>query len=507
MLLEQFLSHYNISHNPFAEEDAQTDLVFRDHCIAVVYHPSWDKVYGDPAAPSTSIVFGEKGAGKTAMRLQMGKSLRAWNQSNPENRAFVVEYDDLNPFLDRFHNRVGSRKAPERALASWQLWDHMDAILSLAVTNLVDALFGLSPSPNQQNGNNPVEAARADKLPVGHKRDLLLLAAIYDHSSRDNFVSRWKRLKKLLKFGSFRASLDLVGGIFWSVMLVALVVLLSQQGWLAPRDWPWWGLLIVLLIIAGGWMPRWIRWLRATSSAVRITKNVRIGNASISGVRKALLGMPRESLAEQPLPVQARTDDRFDLLSKLQSILAAFGYRGIIVLMDRVDEPHLTGGNPDRMKALIWPLLDNKLLKHPGLGFKIWLPSELVYYLDRADNDFYQRARLDKQNVIRSFEWTPQSLIDVANVRIKACTRAGSAPSNLRSWMDERIGDTRLREGIGSLRVPRAMFKFLYQLLSAHANSHSSDQPVFVISAELFERELALFSQQQQAFIKGYGAG
>jgi hypothetical protein len=68
MKIQQFLEHHGVAHNPFAEEDAQSDLVFKEHCISSTYHPTWDKIYGDPSEPATSIVFGEKGAGKTALR-------------------------------------------------------------------------------------------------------------------------------------------------------------------------------------------------------------------------------------------------------------------------------------------------------------------------------------------------------------------------------------------------------------------------------------------------------
>lgn len=75
MKIQQFLEHHGIAANPFVEEDAQTDPVFKEHCIASTYHPTWDKVYGDPRDPSTSIVFGEKGAGKTALRLQIAQHI------------------------------------------------------------------------------------------------------------------------------------------------------------------------------------------------------------------------------------------------------------------------------------------------------------------------------------------------------------------------------------------------------------------------------------------------
>src|SRR6187431_886019 len=110
MKVSQLLQHHGIARNPFAEEDAQTDPVFKEHCIQSTYHPTWDKVYGDPAEPATSIVFGEKGSGKTAMRLQIVRRLQQHNRARPEQRLFIIEYDDFNPFLDRFRDRLSTRR-------------------------------------------------------------------------------------------------------------------------------------------------------------------------------------------------------------------------------------------------------------------------------------------------------------------------------------------------------------------------------------------------------------
>ena len=112
MRIQQFLLHHHISRNPFAEEDAQTDPVFKDHCIASTYHPTWDKVYGDPNEPATSIVFGEKGSGKTALRLQIAQQLAEHNRRQPQRRLYVIEYDDFNPFLDRFRDKLVGRRRP-----------------------------------------------------------------------------------------------------------------------------------------------------------------------------------------------------------------------------------------------------------------------------------------------------------------------------------------------------------------------------------------------------------
>ena len=142
MKIQQFLDHHGIAANPFADEDAQTDLVFKGACIRNTFHPTWDKIYGDPSEPATAVVFGEKGSGKTAIRLQLARHLTDYNAEHPEHQVFVVEYDDFNAFLDRFRDRFsGRRRRADRALEQWRLWDHIDAILSLGVTQLVDRIL------------------------------------------------------------------------------------------------------------------------------------------------------------------------------------------------------------------------------------------------------------------------------------------------------------------------------------------------------------------------------
>ena len=130
------------------------------------------------------------------------------------------------------------------------------------------------------------------------------------------------------------------------------------------------------------------------------------------------------------------------MLLKLQGLLKTLGYRGIVVLVDRVDEPHLINGSAELMKSLVWPMLDNKFLKHPGLGIKLMLPIELTRFIDREERDFYQRARLDKQNMIPSFEWSGEALYDVTNARIRACAAPGETPS-LRALISTRTSPTR----------------------------------------------------------------
>jgi len=496
MRIQQFLDHHGVASNPFADEDAQTDPVFKEHCIQSTYHPSWDKVYGDPSEPATSIVFGEKGAGKTALRLQIVRHLTEYNRTHPNQRLFVIEYDDFNPFLDRFRDKLSARRRrQDQVLAHWKLWDHMDAILSLGVTQLVDRILGAPrPGAGKPSDVGQLETSLLDRNQL---RDLLLLAACYDQSSAETFRQRWRRLRRKLKFSTWRTKWPLALGVVAVLAVFGLIVGLGEFKWLAS-PWPY-------LFAAAGWLPWAARAWKGYWLAHGVTRQLRVVNHETNPLRQVLLNFRPDELAGQPLPNKERTDDRFELLVKFQGLLKTLGFGGVIVLVDRVDEPHLVNGSPEQMRALLWPMLDNKFLKHPGIGFKLLLPIELSYFIDREERDFYQRARLDKQNLIPSLLWTGEALYDVANARLKACAANGRSPA-LSDLFDETVGQRRLIDALRTLRVPRHLFKFLYRLFVSHSNAHTNDNPAWQISSETFESVLALYQRDQEAFDRGLGA-
>ena len=483
MKVQEFLEHHGIAGNPFAEEDAQNDTVFKRTCLETTFHPAWDKVYGDPADPSTAIVFGEKGAGKTALKLQMVRQFERHAATHPEARTFVVLYDDFNPFLDRFVSRVGPHRPVERVLAQWKLWDHMDAILALAVTQLVTTLA--------EPGSRPV------KLTPPQARDLALLAACYDQSLAEPFPARWRRLRGRIGYrgwwGLWPRALGLAAT---AAFVAALLVSFSKGslGWTA-QWWPW-------AALAAAWLPAAWRQLHAGWRAWRIVRSMRTGNRTFGQLMQALARMPEVELAGQPLPAHARSDDRYELLGKLQGVLKALGYTGMVVIVDRLDEPHLINGSAERMRQVIWPLFDNKFLKSPGLGFKLLLPEELYRFIERETEEFNQRARLDKQNLVPSLEWSGETLYDIASARVKAAG-VGTPPATLAQLFDPAVDQRRLIDGLRSLRVPRQLFKFLYRMLVAHCHSHTDERPVYTIALPEFERELAVFRRDQEAFDRG----
>jgi len=499
MKIRQFLDHHGIADNPFADEDAQTDVIFKGFCITSTYHPTWDQIYGNPAEPATAVVFGEKGSGKTAIGLQVVRHLTDYNASHPAGKVFVIRYDDFNPYLDRYRERFsGRRRRVDKVLAQWKLWDHMDAILALGVTQLVDRILGV------KKVNHPAAVDGAslstESLDRSQARDVLLLAACYDQSTAEASLDRWRQLRRKLRLNCWKSMWDL--GVGAAVTVIAL----GLFGWLAFDErlsWKW-AMILAGAAILAGWLPRLTRLVKWHWRAWSIKRSTRVLNHNTNMLRRCFMKLPERQLIGQPLPAYDRTDDRYELLVKFQDVLRALGFNGVVVLVDRVDEPYLINGSAELMRMLLWPMLDNKLLKHPGVGFKLLVPAELNYYVEREGREFHQRARLDKQNVVRSLDWTGQSLADVADARLKASSVPGRNPT-LRALLDDSISDQRILDALRSLRVPRHMFKFLYRLIVAHANAHTEERPSYRVSGETFEATLALYQRELDSFDRSVG--
>jgi hypothetical protein len=490
MKLENFMQHHGIAGNPFSEEDAQTDTVFKRRCIATVHHPAWNKFFGSPADPSTALVFGEKGSGKTALRLQATSELQAYNQANPAERVFVISYDDFNPYIDDCRTAIRASNM-DQVLAVWRLQDHMDAILSLGLTQLVDLLT--------------TEKMDLTVLGLDQRRDLLMLAALYDASTGEPIARRWSRLRRRSGFRPLWARRDLQIGFGTTLLVIAAILGLPFLARLSILPW------LILPIIAG-WLYWGWRLARAEFFARDIRKGLRVLSRDPSALRWELLWFKPSELGGQPLPTarQRGAEERYELLRKFQAVLETLGFTGIIVLIDRVDEPQQVEGDPRKMRALIWPLLDHKFLRHPGIGVKLLLPIELAYYLEKEDKEFYDRARPDKLNMIKPLRWTGPSLYDLASDRLRACRQDpnanGEAP-RLRRFIDDAISDDYLKDALGNLRTPRHLFKFLHRLIEEHCHRHTEDSPRWKVDYDTFRTIYAAYIRDLEAFDRGYGHG
>ena len=183
-------------------------------------------------------------------------------------------------------------------------------------------------------------------------------------------------------------------------------------------------------------------------------------------------------------------------------MLAVIGYRGIIVLIDRVDEPVAINGDPERMRTFIWPLFRNKVLQLPGVGFKFLLPIEVRDALYRETPEFFREARLDKQNMVERLGWSGAMLYDMCTARLRACSRNPNE-ANLMDLFDESVTRQDLVDALDQMHQPRDAFKMLYGLIQEHCSNVTAEQNAFTISRTVLDMVRKRQVERREGLIRG----
>jgi hypothetical protein len=520
MTVSDFLAHWSLAENPFKGEEARSDQVFvrlfgnsssgeqEALPFPAPYHADFEKILGDLRRPGCAVVFGEKGSGKTAIRFQIARRIEAFNASNPGAKVLLVAYDDLNAPLNNLHERLGSRTALE-SLQKVRLVDHMDAILHLVVPRLVDAVLADGPPETRIDLTDTNRVHR--RLDATARRDLLLLQCLYDRPQ--TAVRRTPRLRSRLR-------LLPPGSAIWGRLTLIVLPLLIVAGW-------WWAGRWVAARPADAW-PRidrqWVDWALAAASGLyalaalkigvwdrlallrrahRIRRQLRtIARGDIS-FAASLRHLPRSYLDAAQLPVSDSEEPRFEMFARLRRVLQPFGYTGLVVVIDRVDEPTIISGDPERMKAAVWPLLNNKFLQQEGVGVKLLLPMELRHALFRESSAFFQAARLDKQSMIERLHWTGQTLYDLCEARLNACRRPAQPPITLLDLFAEDVTRQELVEGLERLHQPRDAFKLLYRVIADHCAALTRGEAQYRIPRHVLANALKAESERVQAMHRG----
>ena len=498
MQLQTFLEHHGLTENPFSAEEARDDPVFQRLLDLSTSHPDFEKVFGDPAQPRPAVVFGEKGSGKTALRLMIERRLQRYNAERSDQLAWVVRYDDLNPFIDELKKRY-PRLNVDELLGVFRLNDHMDAMLSCATTRLVDNLIGVRSGDLR---GKPARAAR--RMARQRRADLAVLAMLYDQPRSGSFIERFARLRRALRIGivPWAAALN---GLGLGALLVAAG--LGTGLWLTgAEDLP--SLLLVGVLAAAGLVmlaAGAVRQLELWKLARRVRREVRVIDRPARQMRQALGRLALRELNDRPIPLPGDEDSRYQLLGRLLDVLGEFGFASMIVLVDRVDEPILVSGEPERMRALIWPLLNNKFLQQDHVGIKLLLPIELRHLLLREGSAFFQQARLDKQQMVDRLEWSGTLLYDLCSRRLQACQPPNSQALSLAGLFADDVTAQDLIDALDQMHQPRDAFKFIYQVLLEHCAGIPEDQPVFRIPRLTLDYVRKAQSQRVQQLARGLG--
>ena len=544
MNIQSFLQHHGLSENPFEGEEARHDPVFERLMASSSNHPDFDKIIGWLDRPSTSVVFGEKGSGKTAIRLRIGQKVTEHNGQQSEGRILLVPYDDMNPVLDRLmHHRqrklglhLSQDAKIEKLLSEIRLEDHQDAILSLALTPLVDAMLS-KPVDYRTDGNEKPQLPsgwvnRVKKMSRQRRVDLAVMAAIYDQPRSGSSLTRWFALHKKLRLRRLPRVLllELFGTIFTILTVALFVASETPYGTAVPEQL----LLSGASVFAGVAVLIWVLWgMRQITLwwlARQICKEVLAGDRSGRDLRVMFGAMRRSDLWGIPWPTAtlrgSGQDSRYQLTSRLLDSLESLGYRGMMVLVDRVDEPMIVRGNPQRMRSLIWTMFDNKFLQQERVGLKLLLPIELRHLLHRESPDFFQEARLDKQNLVDRLTWSGVTLYDLCSMRLGICrceagvSDAGAAsnsdpPSggedgaaeppriNLMSLFEPDVTREMLVDALDQMHQPRDAFKFLYSVIQEHCRTVPEGTDQYQIPRLVLDAVRRSQSQRVQDLYRG----
>lgn len=498
MDIQTFLNHWQIKEDPFRGEEARDDPVFRRLLKTGTPHPDFEKIFSSPDNPSTAVVFGEKGSGKTALRLLMEERIEDHNEQHPDSRGWAVRYDDLNPILDRVAHSLGVAEGDEKVLRKFRLVDHMDAILALATTELVSGLL----EGNARMALPRDAARRMRRMPERKRIDLAQLAALYDQPRGGTMLQRAGRLRSMVRVGRVPALKVLqwlgIAAILAAIGFAIAFLIINQPAVWIPIVMGAAAALGLVLLAIWGW-----RHVRLWSLARRMQRDLRAVERSAGDLRQALARLPAGELANQPIPLPGDVDSRYQLIVRLLGVLEELDYKGLVVLVDRVDEPAAVNGDSQKMKSLVWPMFNNKFMQQEGMGVKMLLPVELRHMLRQEDSEFFQRARLDKQHMIDRLVWSGTTLYDMCSRRLQACREQNAEPIALIDLFDEQTSRTDLIDALDQMHQPRDAFKFLYQVVHEHCAQVPEEEPVWKIPRLTLTQVRKQQSQRVQDFYRG----
>ncbi|NKB25813.1 MAG: hypothetical protein GKR87_15860 [Kiritimatiellae bacterium] len=500
MHIETFLKHWNIQENPFQAEEARDDPVFQRLIDHHVSHPDFEKIYGNPEQPGAAVVFGEKGSGKTALRLLIHKKLKEHNELNPKKSVWAVHYDDLNPVLDRFTHNTCREKKEKNSLEGFRLEDHMDAILSIATTRLIDML----QEPRTHDAKTKKIRSLIRKMPRQKRFDLAVLAILYDQPVAGNPQERWAKLGNLLRCGKGPGlSLRLHAGLL-TLVLNALFAIgiwgLSIFNWPVIMGFGVSAFLAIVLFASWSW-----RHMKLRKLVRQIRKEIFVIDRDPHQILNKFGQLPIHALESQPIPVPGGQDSRYQLTVRLLHILKELGYIGMTIMVDRIDEPTLVKGDPSKMKTIVWPLLDNKFLQQEFIGVKLLLPIELRHLLRREDAWFFQKARLDKQHLIDPLTWSGSTLYDLCNHRLAICKTDGAPAVALVDLFEDDVSQQDIIEALDQMNQPRDAFKLIYQVLQEHGLHSSEQNPCWQIPKLTLEHVRRQQRQRVEELHRGLG--
>ncbi len=475
MFTETWRRRWGLKEAPFVHEDADRDPLL-DRVDSWAVHRSYERLVGSDGEPSSAVIFGERGSGKSALRRSVARGLSA------SGKSLTVEITDVDPWLEIFQDRRGNNESESRDFGDLTRVDLIDLMLSAGLMRLSEVL-----------GEDP---QRLSKLDASERAELILLVAAY-HADLEG--DREERVHSLLAARGGRQWLMARVGLGLVGATMCLAPLLQLQGW-----WPLKSSLVPSLAVVGavllGFLGMHAVWrsVLARSAARRIIRSMSITQPDRALLHRALVTLPRSSKPQFMRGAESAEEGRYRLLRRVIQLVRRMKWSGLVLLVDRIDESTLLEARADSMSSFIDPVLEHKLLQLDGFGLKLFLPVELTPMVRGAGPERLRRMRLDKATLVDEMRWSGQELLELADRRLAAASNGPSA--SLADLLSADLDLIEMRDALDGLGTPRMAFAFLRDLFADHARELPDDlprdSPEWCVGRASFERQRAAWSDR-----------
>ncbi len=164
---------------------------------------------------------------------------------------------------------------------------------------MVDKLLAEGPDAEEDDGLR-IDRTQLAALERPQKRDLLLLAAIYDQPRMGTYGARWNRLRRATRFTNFSTWNEIWIGLLATIIafLLGYLLISTQATRVTTAIWIAAGLLLA------GWGAYLFRLARQLWRARQVTRNVRVGRRDLGSLSQILMRIPgSEIAASRSLPL------------------------------------------------------------------------------------------------------------------------------------------------------------------------------------------------------------
>ncbi len=406
MEIKEWLQVWQFEHNPFVIFDADRDPYLQ---TSMVENTSLRSVLVHIENPTPYVIFAIRGAGKSSMRIDTERYLNDYR-----DQVLVISYVEFNELLAEV---ARTRNLPleyafERSAVTRLLKGKKEIPLTRDTkTTLDDHLDMILKLGVEELYKTIIDTPREDLLKNNREiaEKFILLTALY--SSPNDLSSKIATLRRLIQSSGYERKVPFF---------------ITKQ---------------------------------AKRIASEIYRNIRGVPVSLEGMVKTIKEIGVGLFEFHGIP--RNTENRFTLLKGFMELVRYFGLSGVYLLVDRVDEPTSIKGDPEKMRELVTPILDDQLFQIDHLGIILFLPYEL--------HDLKKYYRSDRIKTISSINWSPDNMIRLIEKRMNVGRKPGSPPLHLSDIFEDE-GESKANFIVRQL-TPRNAFRLLSIILEEHCQT------------------------------------